>query len=91
MSSSYTSSESALTNLSLGIDPGTQYTGYGIIGCKDQQFFRVSSGVWPLHTYKTEEEKLHTAQQSLEALLSQYSCKFAGIEDVFFGKMHSLC
>ena len=80
------SSEDIPTQLSLGIDPGTQYTGYGIVGCRGHEFVRVESGVWALHSYKTEEERLYTAQRSLEQLLKKHSCKFAGLEDAFFGK-----
>ena len=86
MSAHPSNSHEKLQKLTLGIDPGTQYTGYGIVGCQGSRFFRVTSGAWSLHRYKQPEEKLYMLQKEIQQLLSTYSCEAAALEEAFYGK-----
>ncbi|MES2142547.1 MAG: crossover junction endodeoxyribonuclease RuvC [Pseudomonadota bacterium] len=67
----------------LGIDPGSRFTGYGIIQSEKSQLSYLDSGCIKLGNSPFSErlEKIFT---SLQTLLTQYKPTEAAIEQVFF-------
>lgn len=70
----------------LGIDPGTNFMGYGLISCEGKNMELITFGVLQLHKYKEHMLKLqHIFHRSLE-LIENYSPSELAIEAQFFGK-----
>lgn len=70
----------------LGIDPGTNFMGYGLISCQAKSMELVTFGVVQLHKYKEQMLKLqHIFHRSLE-LIENYHPDELAIEAQFFGK-----
>ncbi|MDQ8039606.1 MAG: crossover junction endodeoxyribonuclease RuvC [Rickettsiella sp.] len=67
----------------LGIDPGSRFTGYGIIHREKSQLIHLDSGCIKLGTCPFSE-RLEKIFNGLQALLHQYKPTEAAIEQVFF-------
>ncbi len=70
----------------LGIDPGTVFTGYGIIEYDGNQLHYLESGILPLGRYKSLPVKLKTIYDSLEKLIFRFRPDEFSIETAFYGK-----
>ena len=69
----------------LGIDCGTEYTGYGIVEqAKDGVLQYVSAGVIRLNTRRPLHTRLFEILQSLTELISEYRPGCVAIEDLFY-------
>ena len=67
----------------IGIDPGSIYTGYGIIHEKGTQQTCIAHGrIHP--TQKNTAERLHTIYESLDEIIQTYQPQEMSIEQVFF-------
>ncbi len=70
----------------LGVDPGTNITGYGLIEYTHNKFRRISHGVIRLHPSKSLSEKLKMIYDELCKLLKTYKPDEFVIETAFYGK-----
>jgi len=70
--------------LTLGIDPGTAITGYGIISENGNKFSLVECGC--INTAKTDakEVRLKTIYSSLKDLINKFQPKSIAVEELFF-------
>lgn len=70
----------------MGVDPGTQVTGYGIISVKKQEITLLQYGVIKLSKYSTHELKLKKIFERVIQLIDEYTPDELAIEDAFYGK-----
>ena len=70
----------------LGIDPGTNNMGFGIIQVKDKQISLVKMGVLKIDTKKEQLLKLKDIFEETSRLIETYSPDVLSIEAPFYGK-----
>jgi crossover junction endodeoxyribonuclease RuvC len=70
----------------IGVDPGTQIMGYGVICIKGQQISLVQYGVIHLSKYTTHELKLKKIFERITQLITEYLPDEMAIEDPFYGR-----
>lgn len=70
----------------LGVDPGTNITGYGLIEYNNNKFKRISHGIIRLPLTKSLSEKLEIIYNELDKLLKIYKPDEFVIETAFYGK-----
>ena len=70
----------------LGIDPGTNVMGYGLIHCKGSKISIVQFGVIHLNKYKNHEIKLKKIYQRVTELIVEYVPDEVALEAPFYGK-----
>jgi crossover junction endodeoxyribonuclease RuvC len=70
----------------LGIDPGTNIMGYGVLGIKGNQLHLISIGVILLKKYEDHALKLKAIFERNVALIDQYHPDEVALEAPFFGK-----
>lgn len=70
----------------LGIDPGTNFLGYGILEITGKSIKVIESGVLTLTHLTTPEEKLRRIFERTSALITLHQPQELAIEAPFFGK-----
>jgi crossover junction endodeoxyribonuclease RuvC len=70
----------------LGIDPGTNITGYGIIKYDKNTFSRIASGTIRLSSSQRISQRLKVIYEELDKLIKHYSPDEFAIETAFYGK-----
>ena len=70
----------------LGIDPGTNVTGYGIIKYQNNRFLKIASGTIKLSLSNPIPIRLKTIYDSLDKLIKTFKPDEFAIETAFFGK-----
>ncbi|OJW71733.1 MULTISPECIES: crossover junction endodeoxyribonuclease RuvC [unclassified Spirosoma] len=70
----------------LGVDPGTQVAGYGIISVAGGNMTMIQYGVVQLSKYSTYQLKLQKLYETILRLIDEYHPDEMAIEDPFFGK-----
>jgi crossover junction endodeoxyribonuclease RuvC len=70
----------------LGVDPGTQVMGYGVIQVTGQQIKLVQYGVIKLNKYTTHELKLKKIFERMIQVIDEYLPDEMAVEDPFYGK-----
>lgn len=70
----------------LGVDPGTIFTGYGIIKFSGSKFTRITNGVIRLPVAKSIPQKLEIIYNELDKLIKTYKPDEFAIETAFYGK-----
>jgi len=70
----------------LGIDPGTNIMGYGIIHHKGSKLDLISLGVIQLHKYDNQALKLKKIFEKTLVLIDEYNPDEVALEAPFFGK-----
>ncbi len=70
----------------LGIDPGTNVMGYGLIACSGQQMKIIQFGVIHLSKYKQHELRLKKIFEKVTGLITEYLPDEVALEAPFFGK-----
>lgn len=70
----------------LGVDPGTQVAGYGIIAVKSGAMRMLQYGVVHLSKYSTYQLKLQKLHDTIVRIIDEYAPDEMAIEDPFFGK-----
>ncbi|WP_128543623.1 crossover junction endodeoxyribonuclease RuvC [Larkinella soli] len=70
----------------LGVDPGTQIAGYGVIRVQNGQMSLLQYGVIHLSKYSTHELKLKKLFDRAIQLIDEHTPDEMAIEDPFFGK-----
>ena len=70
----------------LGVDPGTQVMGYGVIGVSGSKIELLQYGVIKLNKYSTHTLKLKKIFERIGQLIDDYKPDEMAIEDPFYGK-----
>lgn len=70
----------------LGVDPGTNYTGFGIIKAQKNSFTKIVNGLIKLPSNKTITEKLEIIYAELDSLIKTHKPDEFAIETAFYGK-----
>ena len=70
----------------LGIDPGTNVMGYGLIHCTGEKMKVIQFGVIHLSKYKNHEIKLKKIFERVTELIKEYLPDEVALEAPFFGK-----
>lgn len=70
----------------LGIDPGTQVMGYGIIADKGKKIELITLGVFKFSSKEDHSLRLKKIFESVLGLIDQYHPDEVAIEEPFFGK-----
>lgn len=71
--------------LTLGIDPGTATTGYGLINEKGDKLVFIDHGVITTTPKETAQARLRKIYSQLKKILSIYKPKAVAIEKLYFG------
>ncbi len=70
----------------IGIDPGTNVMGYGILGINGKKPHMIAMGVLKLNKFEDHYMRLHRIHQGVLGLIAQYLPDEMAIEAPFFGK-----
>lgn len=70
----------------LGIDPGTNITGYGVIKYEKNSFLKVASGIIRLPSSQPISSRLKIIYAELDILMKKYKPDEFAIETAFYGK-----
>lgn len=70
----------------IGIDPGTNVMGYGILGVKSRNPYMVAMGVIQLSKFESHYLRLRRIYDRVLSLVEQYLPDEMAIEAPFFGK-----
>ena len=70
----------------LGVDPGSNFTGYAVIKNDKNVITRITSGVIKLPSVKSLSQKLEIIYDELNELIKKYSPNEFVIETAFYGK-----
>jgi crossover junction endodeoxyribonuclease RuvC len=70
----------------IGIDPGTNVMGYGILGINGKKPHMIAMGVLKLNKFEAHYMRLHRIHQGVLGLIAQYLPDEMAIEAPFFGK-----
>lgn len=72
--------------LTLGIDPGTATTGYGLVRQGGKQLEQVSYGCIITASDEAPQARLGIIYKQLKALIAKYSPEVVAVERLFFGQ-----
>ena len=70
----------------LGIDPGTNILGFGVIGINSKGPYYIDMGVFDLRKIKDPFEKLANIFAGVSELLEEHQPDFLAVESPFYGK-----
>jgi crossover junction endodeoxyribonuclease RuvC len=70
----------------LGVDPGTQVLGYGVIGCNGKHFQLLDLGVLRLEKFRDHAERLRRIHVRMTELILLHSVGEMALEAPFYGK-----
>jgi len=70
----------------LGVDPGSNFTGYSVIKNDKNKLTRITSGVIKLPASKSMSQKLEIIYDSLNEIIKKHSPDEFVIETAFYGK-----
>jgi crossover junction endodeoxyribonuclease RuvC len=70
----------------LGIDPGTNVLGYGVLGMRNGEIELIDVGQWNMKNVGDHLEKLKRIAQEMQILIDHYKPVEMAIEAPFFGK-----
>ena len=70
----------------MGIDPGTNVLGYGVLGIKGKSPHMIVMGVVQLSKFESHYKRLHRIFERVTGLVEQFLPDELAIEAPFFGK-----
>lgn len=70
----------------IGIDPGTLFTGYGIIDFKNNEIKHVVSGVIKIQAFKEQAKRLGVIYSEINSIIKKYKPQEFALETAFYGK-----
>lgn len=70
----------------LGIDPGTQITGYGLINVVNNEMELLSLGIIHLKKYNNHIDRIRSLYERTQMLIKEYKPDSMAIEAPFYGK-----
>lgn len=76
----------ALSEVILGLDPGSRHTGYGLIKLNGDRLEHLDHGVIHLPVEGSLAVRLKRLQEELHKIYTQYPVSSTAVEKIFFGK-----
>lgn len=76
----------AFERVILGVDPGTQILGYGVIGCNGKNFQLLDIGVLRLEKFRDHAERLRRIHIRMTELILLHGVREMALEAPFYGK-----
>lgn len=73
-------------NRTMGIDPGSRFTGYGVVEGDGRRLRYICSGIVRLSPRMPFPERLKTIYEELTAVIEKHGPVSMAVEDVFFAK-----
>ncbi len=70
----------------IGIDPGTLFTGYGIIDFTNNEIKHVVSGVIKIQAFKEQAKRLEVIYSEISSVIKKYKPQEFALETAFYGK-----
>lgn len=70
----------------LGIDPGSQITGYGLLESLDSRLFHIDNGGIFTNTQENFPHRLHTIFSGIKSLIQKFSPDAVVVENIFYAK-----
>ena len=71
--------------LTLGIDPGTATTGYGIIKERERKLFPIDYGIISTKSSSVREKRLSWLYKEVKSLIVKHKPEYVAVEKLFFG------
>lgn len=75
-----------MTELILGIDPGSRNTGFGVVAVRGDDIDHVAHGVIQLREAWSLHERLRVLHEELSLVFAKYKVGATSIEKIFYGK-----
>ena len=73
-------------SLTIGIDPGSRITGYGLVERRGRDIVYVASGIIRAGRSSTVSERLLDIKKGLDVVIERYRPTVLAVEDVFMAK-----
>ncbi len=70
----------------LGVDPGSRFTGWGVVDASRSRMKGVSAGVIKLNPKAPLADRLEVIYDSLESLIEEHRPDAVAVEEVFYAK-----
>ena len=70
----------------LGLDPGSRFTGYGLIHQEGSRLRHIDNGLIVLTDYETLAERLKHLFEKVTSIIDEFKPTAAAIENVFYSK-----
>lgn len=70
----------------LGVDPGLENTGWGVIAFDGKNYQPISYGVIKTNSKENLQKRIHTIAEDLGIIATKYNCSVVAMEDIFFAK-----
>lgn len=70
----------------LGVDPGLESTGWGVVAYDGRHYQPISYGVIKTKTSESLQSRIHTIAEDLGIVATKYNCTVVSMEDIFFTK-----
>ncbi len=70
----------------LGVDPGTIFTGFGVIKQRNNNYIRIKNGIIKLPSYKSLPLKLEIIYDEIVKIIKEFKPDEFAIETAFYGK-----
>ena len=70
----------------IGVDPGSRYTGYGIVEGDGFRLKYIHHGTLKLPAARPLSERLKIIFEEIKASIREYGPEFMAVEEVFFAK-----
>jgi len=73
-------------SLTIGIDPGSRITGYGLVEMRGRDIVFVGSGIIRTGASKPIEERLLAIKRALDEVMQRYHPSALAVEEIFMAK-----
>jgi crossover junction endodeoxyribonuclease RuvC len=70
----------------LGIDPGTRFTGYGMLEQQGNRLIHLDNGAIQTRSSQPLAERLHTIHRELGRIIACYAPQVVAVEQIFLAK-----
>lgn len=70
----------------LGVDPGLESTGWGVVAYDGRHYQPISYGVIKTKPGQSLQSRIHTIAEDLGIVATKYNCTVVSMEDIFFTK-----
>ncbi len=72
--------------IAIGIDPGTETTGYGVVKKENTEFICIDYGIIKTSKKNSTSSRLHTLHKEITLIIKKHSPEFLAVENLYFFK-----
>ena len=73
-------------SVTVGIDPGSRITGYGVVEQRGRDILYIDSGIVRNGSSSSKPERLHRIKKALDEVLKRHSPAALAVEQIFMAK-----